>query len=880
MSQAATSDAAAPSAVDADDDASSTDADIRSPAECADELSSDAAGSTSSSLQATQTEAEPDGSPGADLEGDGDTEDIGATAPASAWTDDVSSAGPTSDGASGDDASGKDSGGGPVEAVSPAPGMVVTDAEVPERAYVAEVQNGITSRQDAVEDDTAVMHGPADESHDFAAVDHSADEDGAADHGCGTADRDRTVPIRLTDDDATTVIAVSTTAEPYAAQAADISTDLPQADHTSVIPAVGSARVVTGPATTEDTSASPARGTSPVRPRADDTSVIPAVAPPTTGPQGRTTSPVKGAATSATGSAAVRPPEQEIEGFAGGWAAAVGSAAVRPPAEPVTTPAASGAAAVGGAATGVPHVTEPDQTTPIRSAPEAYAAAPEAYADAPGEIAAPARKPKRRRRRRTAVLSVVAVLVVLVAAVLVMRPGPVAGWFAEPVPTVARPEPSPEPAPAPVLLPAAADQSGPTPAGVRTAVEALVTNSGLAGALDVSIVDVQTNAVLYAVAPDDRRTPASTTKLVTAAAALAARGTTYRIPTRVVAGAQPGEVVLVGGGDPTLAADDRASYPGSARLDELAGQVRKALGGVVPMKVVFDGSLFSGPTLGPGWDPDIVATGNAAQMTALMVNGGRARPELSPEHHEDRVAKPDQTAAQAFAKSLGVDRKTIVAGKAPELAVPVSDAGTAGVSAAPTPPAPPAGTELGRVESPPMLRLVEFMLQNSDNVIAEALARQVALARGQPASFAGAAAAVDAVVAELGLPADESELKDGSGLSRDNRVTPSLLTDLLATAANGTRPELSALFAGLPVAGWSGTLEDRFDEQDPNRIGRGVIRAKTGSLQKVNALSGVVATASGHLLAFAFLSEGDNTSWMARPKLDAIAAKLAACGCT
>jgi len=181
-----------------------------------------------------------------------------------------------------------------------------------------------------------------------------------------------------------------------------------------------------------------------------------------------------------------------------------------------------------------------------------------------------------------------------------------------------------------------------------------------------------------------------------------------------------------------------------------------------------------------------------------------------------------------------------------------------------------------------MIRLVEFMLRESDNVVAEALARQVALARNKPASFAGGSTAMNEVIAELGLPATESSLADGSGLSRDNRVTPNLLTDLLAMAAKGSRPELADLFPGLPVAAWSGTLDDRFDRsgERPTKAGAGVVRAKTGTLSGVHSISGVVTTAEGRLLVFAVLANkvpvGQDE---AQPALDRIATALAQCGC-
>ncbi|HYN94531.1 MAG TPA: D-alanyl-D-alanine carboxypeptidase/D-alanyl-D-alanine-endopeptidase, partial [Pilimelia sp.] len=202
-----------------------------------------------------------------------------------------------------------------------------------------------------------------------------------------------------------------------------------------------------------------------------------------------------------------------------------------------------------------------------------------------------------------------------------------------------------------------------------------------------------------------------------------------------------------------------------------------------------------------------------------------------------------------------------------------------GTAATAGPPAP--GAELGRVQSPPVQRLVDVMLADSDNVVAEALARQVALARGRPASFAGAADAMALVLAELGLPTAESDLSDGSGLSRRNRLTPSLLTELLAGAAGGGRPAVAGLFGGLPVAGWSGTLLERFQAASGSgRAGVGVVRAKTGTLAGVDAMSGVVVTADGRLLAFALLADGVPVGhWDAQAGLDAIAARLAGCGC-
>ncbi|EEP72110.1 D-alanyl-D-alanine carboxypeptidase/D-alanyl-D-alanine-endopeptidase, partial [Micromonospora sp. ATCC 39149] len=194
--------------------------------------------------------------------------------------------------------------------------------------------------------------------------------------------------------------------------------------------------------------------------------------------------------------------------------------------------------------------------------------------------------------------------------------------------------------------------------------------------------------------------------------------------------------------------------------------------------------------------------------------------------------------------------------------------------------APAPGTELGKVESPPMIRLVDMMITDSDNVIAEALARQVALARNRPASFTGGAAAMDIVLGELGLPADEITLSDASGLSRRNRISPSLLTDLIALAGDGTHPELGIIFGGLPVAGWSGTLDGRY-RSDGTTAGAGVVRAKTGTLTGVHAIAGLVTTADGRLLTFAVLADRAPAGSLddTRRALDRVTSALARCGC-
>jgi D-alanyl-D-alanine carboxypeptidase/D-alanyl-D-alanine-endopeptidase (penicillin-binding protein 4) len=185
---------------------------------------------------------------------------------------------------------------------------------------------------------------------------------------------------------------------------------------------------------------------------------------------------------------------------------------------------------------------------------------------------------------------------------------------------------------------------------------------------------------------------------------------------------------------------------------------------------------------------------------------------------------------------------------------------------------------LGEVQSAPVTRLVEQMLSESDNVVAEVLSRQVAVAAHRPATFAGGVAAVSDVLGSIGINAGHA-MVDGSGLSVLNRVSVAALTGVLLKAVDPAKPELHPIITGLPVAGWDGTLADRYGGL--SSAGRGAVRAKTGTLDGVSAEAGLVTDADGRQLVFAFVANGVpiGGTIQARAALDALAATLADCGC-
>jgi D-alanyl-D-alanine carboxypeptidase/D-alanyl-D-alanine-endopeptidase (penicillin-binding protein 4) len=179
--------------------------------------------------------------------------------------------------------------------------------------------------------------------------------------------------------------------------------------------------------------------------------------------------------------------------------------------------------------------------------------------------------------------------------------------------------------------------------------------------------------------------------------------------------------------------------------------------------------------------------------------------------------------------------------------------------------------------------LVEHAVRASDNVLAEVLAREVAIRREGDPTFAGAAGQTLAALSQAGFDTAGARVVDGSGLSTENRIPARLLAAVLAAAAapaEGPRDTqfLRPITSGLPVAGGDGTLDERFGTDSPAAAGRGVVRAKTGTLTDVSSLAGVTTDTDGRLLVFALMSNGVSPA-TARPRLDAVAARLSRCGC-
>ncbi|OMH32420.1 D-alanyl-D-alanine carboxypeptidase/D-alanyl-D-alanine-endopeptidase [Tersicoccus sp. Bi-70] len=480
--------------------------------------------------------------------------------------------------------------------------------------------------------------------------------------------------------------------------------------------------------------------------------------------------------------------------------------------------------------------------------------------------AVPSRPRRRSRGRRTliGVLLVLAIIAVAVPVGLFALPGGPTGdsWTADDAAAI------PAQRPPTALATSAGSPAGtaplPTSAGVAAALAAA---RSVAPGVDVSaaVLDAATGRAVHQDAAAEPRLPASNLKLLSSLAILSTLDPQSRLTTTAVRGTGRGEVVLVGAGDVMLGSgrSDPSATQGHAGLRTLAERTAtslRAAGVTGPVRVSVDTTRFAGPALNPAWYADDVADGQIGAVGPLALWSGHSRADAAP---GERPADPALAAGQVFAAAL----RTAL-GPAADVA-PV-------VTRTPAP-VPSTAARLGAVDSATVGEQVRWLLEHSDNDVAEALTRVAARAAGRPTDPVGTAAFVKDTATRLGLDTRGLVVTDACGLADGNRVSASTLAGAMRRIVTDGRFDDGV--AGLPVAGLTGTLDDRFDDA-ADAAGAGVVRAKTGTLNAASTLTGYVLDRDGRLLVFALMaSNPPGATAAARGALDRAAAALAGCGC-
>ncbi len=424
----------------------------------------------------------------------------------------------------------------------------------------------------------------------------------------------------------------------------------------------------------------------------------------------------------------------------------------------------------------------------------------------------------------------------------------------------------------------------------------------------IHAVEASTGRVLYSRNAGVPVTPASNTKLFSTALGLLKLGKDYRFETRVLAVARPqngrirGDLRLVGGGDPTLSARAVPYTKGPIEGDplkplaELADQVAAAGVRVVEGDLIGDDTHWPWAPYPDGWAVGDMVWEYGAPVSALTLNdnalsltirpgkkageaaeamlrpaveyytihntlrtvegaerritvdrepgskvleiGGTAPPNGGAASQLIAVDDPALFAAQAFAQLLRARGVTLLGTVRAAHRMPQQ------------PYLEPEGVELAKRVSPPLIEILRVIDKVSQNLHAEMVLREVGMKTRGKGTVEAAQKELAEVLAAAGASKEEFDFEDGSGLSRRTLVSPAAITSLLRYMyTNGSGEGYWSL---LPVAGEDGTLASRFKEFPQ----AGAIRAKTGSLSHVAALSGYAGLDPARRIAFSIVANG------------------------
>ena len=376
-------------------------------------------------------------------------------------------------------------------------------------------------------------------------------------------------------------------------------------------------------------------------------------------------------------------------------------------------------------------------------------------------------------------------------------------------------------------------------------------------------IDAVTGRVLVDVRGSESTPSASVLKVLTAASAMTNLPATYRAETKIYSTAsEPGTIIVRGGGDHTLSrmtGESYTTYWRPARLETLAKKFFKAYPVDAPItKIILDASFFEGDSYNRYWRSSDRTNGYISHITALQVDADRANPDLTDKKYNGyRSTDPIMAAGRAIKAALGerAQNATLELGSLPLDAI-----------------------EVTKVSSQTINTWLGHAIGLSDNTETEFIARHAAIAAGLPASFDSIQTMVKTTLKSLGINSTGLVMKDASGLSQFDRVTPKMVAQLMAKVATSDS-YLAKLEGMLPVAGKTGTLAGRFTGY--NAAARGFVKAKSGYIPGLYSLAGIIDSKDGGRIAFAIFArsgDGKSVGYLARPALDSVAAKFYRCG--
>lgn len=424
----------------------------------------------------------------------------------------------------------------------------------------------------------------------------------------------------------------------------------------------------------------------------------------------------------------------------------------------------------------------------------------------------------------------------------------------------------------------------------------------------VKVIDLDSSTVLYGRDVEKGFAPASNMKIYTTAAALEILGPDHRFATRIYAtgpvrdGVLRGDLLVVGSGDPSISGRYETDTQTTAILGEWADAVRRAGIRRVEGAVIGDDDVFDESHVAGSWQLDYYQAWYAAENSGLAINencydvlirpgakpGDKARLALQiptryitlrnevvttgpagrrggdpPIEFERTLEGNVVTVKGAIPSDLPEHRvwggvrngtlytATLLAEELARRGVRVRG-GAVDIDDVADKDARRAEAERRLLHthiSPPMSRLVAIVNKPSQNFYADQLLKVVGAAGSGRGSFRSGERAVKDMLTTAGLDASGLVMADGSGLSRQNMVEPRMTAGLLAWAAG--RPWFDAFHESLPIGGVDGTLRTRMK----NTVADGKVRAKTGFIGRVRALSGyTTSTVTGKRLAFSMMA--------------------------